>query len=110
MKGLRALGPKAIIMTDGLKWAYADNGESVWFVPVYSTDTIESTGAGDSFAAATISALLLDKDLKEALSWGPINAMSVVSFVGAQRGLLSREKIEEYLVNAPEDYKVSKIN
>jgi hypothetical protein len=30
--------------------------------------------------------------------------MSVVQEIGAQRGLLSREKLEEYLANAPEDY------
>ena len=50
----------------------------------------------------------MGKDLKEALLWGPINSMSVVQYVGAQEGLLTREKIEEYLQNAPEDYKVTK--
>ncbi len=110
MKSLRALGPKIVIMTDGLNGAYLDNGEDILFVSVYSTTSIESTGAGDAFASATIAALLLGKDLKEALLWGPINAMSVVGQVGAQKGLLSIEKLEEYLSNAPEDYKVTKIN
>jgi len=35
--------------------------------------------------------------------------MSVVQHVGAHRGLLSREKLEEYLKNAPKDYKLTKI-
>jgi hypothetical protein len=35
--------------------------------------------------------------------------MSVVQQVGAQKGLLSREKLEEYLKNAPEEYKLRKI-
>jgi hypothetical protein len=35
--------------------------------------------------------------------------MSVVQQVGAQKGLLSREKLEEYLNNAPAEYKLSKI-
>ena len=109
MEMLRSLGPKIIIMTDGLHGAYADDGVNIWFIPVYSTSSVESTGAGDSFAAALISALILGKDLREALTWGPVNAMSVVSFVGAQKGLLTREKLEEYLANAPEDYKVSKL-
>lgn len=110
MKDLQSLGPKIIIMTDGLNGAYADDGENIWFVPIYSgAPSVESTGAGDSFAAAVMSALILEIDLKDALLWGPINAMSVISYVGAQKGLLSREKIEEYLVNAPEEYKVNKI-
>ena len=36
--------------------------------------------------------------------------MSVVQYVGAREGLLSREKLEEYLKVAPENYKVKKIN
>ncbi len=98
-------------MTDGANGAYAYDGEKIFFVPIYNTDSsYESTGAGDSFAAGVISALILDKKLEEALLWGPINAMSVVSYVGAQKGLLSREKITEYLVNAPENYKVTILN
>jgi sugar/nucleoside kinase (ribokinase family) len=110
MAGLRKLGPKIVVLTDGLDGAYADDGTDVLFVPVYSTTSIESTGAGDSFASAMLGALILGKDLKDALLWGPINSMSVVSYVGAQKGLLSREKIEEILANAPKEYKVNKIN
>lgn len=109
MEGLRSLGPKKVVMTDGLNGAYLDDGVNVWFVPVYSTSSVESTGAGDAFASAMIAALLLEKDLKEAFIWGPINSMSVVSQVGAQKGLLSREKLEEYLANASEDYKLTQI-
>jgi hypothetical protein len=36
--------------------------------------------------------------------------MSVVQYVGGQKGLLSRPEIEEHLKNAPEDYKAEKIN
>ncbi|MFA6355126.1 MAG: carbohydrate kinase family protein [Candidatus Paceibacterota bacterium] len=107
---LHLLGPKVVVMTDGLNGAYAYDGTEALFVPVYSTESFESTGAGDAFASAMISALILGKDLKEAFTWGPINSMSVVSQVGAQKGLLNKEKIEEYLANAPLHYKVSKIN
>ena len=111
MSGLLSLGPKIVIMTDGVRGAYAHDGSNAWFVPSYTGgSSYESTGAGDSFAAAVVAALILGKDLEEALSWGPVNAMSVVSFVGAQKGLLSREKLEEHLSNAPENYKVVKLN
>ena len=109
MTKLRELGPKNIVMTDGLNGAYLDDGLNIWFIPVYTTEAVESTGAGDAFASAMIGALILGKDIKEAFTWGPINAMSVVSKVGAQKGLLSREKLEEYLINAPENYKLTKI-
>lgn len=106
---LKDLGPKNIVMTDGLRGAYLYDGENIWFVPVYDTSSVESTGAGDAFASAMLGALLLGKNIKEAFTWGPINAMSVVSFVGAQKGLLSKEKIEEYLSNANENYKIIKL-
>ncbi len=107
---LHSLGPKIIVMTDGLSGAYAYDGNDALFIPVYSTESFESTGAGDAFASAMISALILEKELKEALAWGPVNSMSVVSQVGAQKGLLSRDKIEEYISNAPKEYKITKIN
>ena len=110
MKGLRELGPKIVVMTDGLSGAYVYDGNDALYLPVYSTEAYESTGAGDAFASAMISALILGKDLHEAFTWGPINSMSVVAQVGAQKGLLTREKIEEYLLNAGDEYKVTKLN
>lgn len=109
MRAIAELGPKKIFITDGIKGAYAyENGEA-WFMPVYPHEPFERTGAGDAFASTVISALALGKSIEEALLWGPINAMSVTLQVGAQKGLLSREKLEEYLKNAPEDYKPKKI-
>ena len=70
-------------------------------------EPLDRTGAGDAFSSTFTSALANGKSLEDALLWGPINSMSVVQYVGAQKGLLSREKLEEYLKNAPESYKVS---
>lgn len=105
--GFHALGAKYVCITDGIKGAYGSDGETIWFVPTYPHEPFERTGAGDAFASTVSSALLLGTSFEEALSWGPINSMSVVQQVGAQRGLLSKEKLEEYLENAPEDYKIS---
>lgn len=112
IKGLTALGPKKVFVTDGFEGAYAYDSatpEDFWFMPVYPHTPFERTGAGDAFASTVVSALAIGKTLEEALSWGPINSMSVVQHTGAQEGLLPREKLEEYLVNAPADYKVRKI-
>lgn len=111
MEMLHALGPKIIVMTDGIKGAYArDENGTAWFMPIYPHTPVERTGAGDGFASTVTSYIALGKTLEEALLRAPINAMSVTQFVGAQKGLLSQEKIEEYLQKAPEDYKIKKIN
>ncbi len=103
-KKLHALGPKLVFITDGIKGAYASNGSEAWFMPIYPHDPYERTGAGDAFASTVSVALLLGKSISEALTWGPVNSMSVVQFVGAQKGLLSQEQIEHYIKEAPSDY------
>jgi sugar/nucleoside kinase (ribokinase family) len=70
---------------------------------------VDRTGAGDSFSSTFTSALLLGHDIPTALSWGPINSMSVVQYIGAQKGLLTGKQIEEYLQKAPANYKPAKV-
>ena len=67
------------------------------------------TGAGDSFASTFTSALALGKSIPEALMWGPVNSMSVVQYIGAQEGLLSRSQLEKFLREAPDNYKPRQI-
>ncbi len=111
MKGIHALGPKNVVITDGPKGAYAFDGNESWFMPPYPDPKppYERTGAGDAFASTFTVALALGKTLAEALTWGPINSMSVVQEIGAQKGLLKREKLEEFLKNAPSEYVPKKI-
>lgn len=110
MEMIKELGPQIVSITDGIDGAYTYDGVDAWYIPVYPQEPYERTGAGDAFASTFTTALILGKTIPEALSWGPINSMSVVQHVGAQRGLLSRDAVEEYLKNSPTDYKPKKIN
>lgn len=112
LKKIAGLGPKTVVITDGIEGAYAyetEKPEDFWFMPVYPHKPFERTGAGDAFASTVVSCLAMGKSLDQALAWGPINSMSVVQKIGAQEGLLNREKLEEYLKSAPEEYKLKKI-
>ena len=111
MAGIAKLGPKIVVVTDGPKGAYAYDGSEFWFMPPYPDPKppYERTGAGDAFSSTFVVALALGKNISEALSWAPINSMSVVQYVGAREGLLSRKQLEEYLAKAPADYKPKKI-
>lgn len=108
---IKSLGPKIVLITDGPRGAYCFDGNEMFFVPPYpdGKDPYERTGAGDAFSSTFVSALILGKSLKEALLWGPVNSSSVVQYVGAQKGLLSKEKLMELLAKAPEEYKVEKL-
>lgn len=106
LSGLHALGPKLVCITDGPAGAYFSDGVNNYFMPPYPNPKppVERTGAGDAFAATFVSMLALGKTSLEALRLAPINSAYVVQDIGAQRGLLSREALEQYLTNAPREY------
>jgi len=110
-KAVRDLGPKMIVISDGPNGAYLYMNDELWQMPIYPdiAPPLERTGAGDAFSSTFTAALALGKTPLEALAWGPINSMSVVQEIGAQKGLLSKEKLEDYLKKAPENYKPTKI-
>ncbi len=109
LEKMHALGPKIVLITDGPNGAYASDGSSMFKVPMYPDPKppLDRTGAGDATTSTVVAALALGKPLHEALLWGPVNSMAVVQEVGAQKGLLSREKLEALLAEAPADYKVT---
>ena len=109
LRDMHGKGPDVAVITDGPNGAYAFNGDTVYFVPQYP-DTAppkERTGAGDAFSSALAAFLAKGFSLKDALLRAPINSMSVVQHIGAQKGLLTEKDIEQYLKKAPDTYLVS---
>lgn len=105
---LHEMGVAVAVVTDGPDGAYASDGNGVKFMPIYPdiADPYDRTGAGDAFASTLTAVLALGMGLEDALKWAPINSMHVSQYLGAQKGLLTREQILEFLGNAPEDYKL----
>ena len=106
LKRMKELGPEIVVITDGPKGAYAYDGEKTYFQKPYPDPKppLERTGAGDAFSSTVASALALGNDLPTALAWGAVNSMAVVQEIGAQRGLLTRDALEEYMKKAPEGF------
>jgi len=115
-KGIHALGPKIVCISDGPNGAAASDMrtgvQEIWSISMYpdTAPAVDRTGAGDAFSSTFTSAIALGKTIPEALAWGPINSMSVVQYVGAQAGLLTREKLEDHLQKAPSAYIAKKIS
>lgn len=109
LAGMRALGAKKAVITDGRNGAHASDGEHVWFVPMYpdEREPKERTGAGDAFSSTVAAALVSGATFDEALLWGPINSMSVVQEIGAQKGLLTKEAMLAFRKNAPQSYQAT---
>lgn len=95
VKELNNLGAKTIVVTDGVRGAWAYSGSDLEFVPGKKVDAVDSTGAGDSFASGFLAAHLKGKTLKECCHWGIANSSHEVQFYGAIEGLLTEEEILE---------------
>ncbi|MFZ2681643.1 MAG: PfkB family carbohydrate kinase [Patescibacteria group bacterium] len=108
MLKLKALGPHYVVVTDGQNGAYAFDGEQLDHVPMFPGKRVEATGAGDSFAAGFIGALLKKHDHAEALRWASVNAASVVGQVGPTAGLLTHTQIQAKL-KAKKSFKAKQV-
>lgn len=107
-RALSSLGPKIVVVTDGPRGAFASDGVTFYEMPSYPDpeSPVDRTGAGDAFASTLVAELAKGKGLAEAMAKAPINSMSVVQQVGAQKGLLHSQDIDQLLAEAPENYQV----
>ncbi|MDO8514749.1 MAG: PfkB family carbohydrate kinase [bacterium] len=106
MEGLRELGPKIVVVTDGPNGSNILDGSGAWHVPMYPDPAppVSRTGAGDATASSTVSYIMKGLAPKDALLRGMINAASVVQGVGAQTGLLTDKEIEAWDAKRPADF------
>lgn len=108
---LHEKGPYIVVITDGPKGAYVYTEGQAWYMPIYPDPKppYERTGAGDAYASTFVAALALGKSIEEAMRWAPINSMSVVQYIGAQKGLLMQHQLKEFLRTAPKEYQPKKL-
>jgi len=99
VKRIHNWGPKKVVITNGKNGLSAFDGEKMHSIPAFpdKKKMIDLTGAGDATSATIVAMLSLGMRFDQALKYGTINAMSVISEVGAQKGLLTRDQIERYL-------------
>ncbi len=108
---LHELGPQIVVITDGPAGSYVSGDYKFLSMPNYPDPAppYDRTGAGDAFASTIVAALALGESLETAMTWAPINSMSVVQKLGAQAGLLNATELKSYLNKAPDDYKIKEL-
>lgn len=90
MRKLLETGAKNICITDGSRGTCASDGKNIYNCPALKNTIVkDTTGAGDAFGTGVTWALINKLPLPDALKAGTINAASVVSYTGAQAGLLT---------------------
>lgn len=90
---LKKLGAQIVVITDGVRGAWASDGREVLFVSGKKVNAVDSTGAGDAFASGFLGAHLKGKTVQECLEWGIVNSSHSVQFYGATEGLLDEKGI-----------------
>lgn len=93
LQELKKIGAGVVALTDGVRGAWASDGNETFFVPGRKVKALDSTGAGDSFASGFLGAYLKGKSIRECLDWGISNSSHEVQFYGAIDGLLDEEGI-----------------
>lgn len=82
-KGARAIG-----LTDGVRGAWATDGQEFLFAPIHSLGpVVDSTGAGDAFASGFLASRIRSESLAQSLQTGILNSGGVVAHYGAIEGL-----------------------
>ncbi len=109
LAGVRSLGPKIAVITDGRSGAYVQSAEGSWHSPMYPDPAppVSRTGAGDATASTTVSYIAMGLPPQEALLRGLVNSAAVVQKVGAQTGLLTKDELEAWYAKRPAEFKAT---
>jgi sugar/nucleoside kinase (ribokinase family) len=93
-KKILKTGVKTLVITDGENGAQIFQDEFFIFSPKsLERNKIDTLGAGDAFASAFTTSVLNGYTLKKSSMYASMNSASVISYRGAQDGLLNKEKL-----------------
>lgn len=90
-------GVGAVIVTLGYKGVFAARRGESMDVPVFPVQTVDTTGAGDTFVGNLAAALDRGAQLDEALRFASAAAALSITSHGAQAGMPSRSQTEQFI-------------
>lgn len=96
-KEVLSMGPKVVVITNGANGIYAATNEHILFHPSIKTNVVDTVGAGDAFGSCFVGSMALGFSLEDSLRRGALNSASVLRYIGAQKGLLTKEELNRQL-------------
>ncbi len=91
------MGPEIVVITNGANGVYAATKELIYFHPSIKTHVVDTVGAGDAFGSCFVGSIAQGYSIEDALRRGIINSASVLHYIGAKQGLLTKEQLDEQL-------------
>ncbi len=94
-KAIKAVGPELVVIKRGEKGSYALSDEGEYEIPAYSVPkVVDTTGAGDTFAAGLLTSLINNYSVEKALKRASIIAALKVTKLGSHAAPTLEELIE----------------
>jgi ribokinase len=97
---LAALAVPRVIVTLGARGCCARDGDEMLMQPGFAVDTIDTTGAGDTFCGVLVAALAQDAPLADAMRRACAASALACTRVGAQTGIPTHEEVDAMLATA----------
>lgn len=93
------LGVKCIIVKLGGRGCLIKGKEECLRVPAFYVEPVDTTGAGDNFAAGFISGLCRELSLTECARFASATAAITVQSIGSSTGVKNMEQVENFMKN-----------
>ncbi len=110
IRRIMGCGPKLVVVTDGKKGAHTWHKGTYYHIVPANVQVLDTTGAGDSFAASILSGMIKKNDIEFSLKLAQANAESNVMFPGAKNKVLTYKEALAALKKNHWNIKKEKIN
>jgi len=99
-RDLLATGPKAVVLKLGAQGALLATPEECALIPPFRVNVVDTTGAGDAFAAGLVVALIEGKPLHEAVRFANAAGALAVTQMGTMNAMPTRAEVDRLLAEA----------
>ncbi len=96
-RALRSLGVKTVVVKLGARGCYVEAPEGAFLSPGFPVEVVDTTGAGDCFAAGFLAALCRGEDLRRAARLANAAGALCTRGLGGADSAPTRQQIEEFL-------------
>lgn len=99
VRALRALGPRAAIVTCGEDGAYYSDGDIEGHVPAFEVQAVDTTGAGDVFHGAFAFGLCQDWSIQDTITFASVVSAIKCTQIGGRAGIPSFEQAMQFIAS-----------
>jgi len=101
LPSLLARGPRTVCVTAGAAGAWVGTHDGMWHIPAFSVPVVDSTGAGDTFAAAFVYGYRAGWPPPTSARFAAAAAALAIGQRGGHHGAPTRDAVDSFLAAHP---------